>query len=178
MELPSQFMENWCYDEKTLFGFARHYASGEPLPRELFDKVRAAKNFQAGLAMVRQLFFGAMDMELHSERFDPNSASKTVFDVQHELARRFAVIPPLPEDRFLCAFSHKVTARATIATSGQRSCQRTRSPPSRRQGYTTRSRYVLPAAASETLCYHLGEARRPWKSSRLSEEENHHPRHC
>jgi oligopeptidase A len=105
VELPSQFMENWCYDEKTLYGFAKHYATGEPLPKELFHKIKAAKNFQAGLMMIRQLFFGAMDMELHSS-FDPTQSEKTIFDVQHELAKLYTVLPPLPEDRFLCSFSH------------------------------------------------------------------------
>jgi oligopeptidase A len=66
VELPSQFMENWCYDKPTLYSFAKHYQTGEPLPLDLFEKVKAAKDFQAGLGMIRQLFFGAMDMELHS----------------------------------------------------------------------------------------------------------------
>ena len=105
MELPSQFMENWCYDEKTLYSFAKHYESGAPLPRELFDKLKAAKNFQAGMMMLRQLFFGATDMALHSSRYDP-FGEETVFDVQRELAKKYAVLPPLPEDRFLCSFSH------------------------------------------------------------------------
>ena len=48
VELPSQFMENWCYDTKTLYGFAKHYQTNQPLPTELFEKIKAAKNFQAG----------------------------------------------------------------------------------------------------------------------------------
>jgi oligopeptidase A len=105
VELPSQFMENWCYDKKTLYGFANHYETGEPLPLELFEKVKAAKNFQAGLQLLRQLFFGALDMELHSSNFDP-SGPKTVFDLQHEMAKKYTVIPPLDVDRFLCSFGH------------------------------------------------------------------------
>lgn len=105
VELPSQFMENWCYDKKTLYSFAKHYQTGEPLPLELFNKIHAAKNFQAGMQMMRQLYFGAMDMYLHSRNYDANG-SKTVFDVQHELSNKYTLIPPLPEDRFLCAFSH------------------------------------------------------------------------
>eukprot|EP00596_Hydrurales_sp_CCMP1899_P005259 CAMPEP_0119039880 /NCGR_PEP_ID=MMETSP1177-20130426/9621_1 /TAXON_ID=2985 /ORGANISM="Ochromonas sp, Strain CCMP1899" /LENGTH=694 /DNA_ID=CAMNT_0007004339 /DNA_START=199 /DNA_END=2283 /DNA_ORIENTATION=- len=105
VELPSQFMENWCYDKPTLYGFAKHYETGEPLPLELFEKMKAAKNFQAGLGLMRQLFFGAMDIELHSKNFDPNG-EKTIFQVQHEMAEKYTVIPPLAEDRFLCSFGH------------------------------------------------------------------------
>jgi oligopeptidase A len=105
VELPSQFMENWCYDKPTLYSFAKHYETGEPLPEVLFEKVKAAKNFQAGLQTIRQLFFGSMDMHLHSQAYDPNG-NKTIFDVQNELAAKFTVMPPLPEDRFLCAFGH------------------------------------------------------------------------
>eukprot|EP01038_Epipyxis_sp_PR26KG_P012317 gene12317-16521_t len=105
VELPSQFMENWCYDRPTLYEFARHYESNEPLPEELFQKIKAAKNFQAGLQMIRQLFFGAMDMQLHSDKFDP-FGNKSPFEIQHELAKIYTVIPPLPEDRFLCSFGH------------------------------------------------------------------------
>jgi oligopeptidase A len=98
-------MENWCYDKPTLFSFAKHYETGEPLPMELFEKIKAAKNFHAGLAMIRQLFFGAMDMYLHSNEYDPYGP-RSPFDVQHELANKFTVLPPLPDDRFLCSFSH------------------------------------------------------------------------
>ncbi len=80
VELPSQFMENWCYDKPTLYGFAKHFQTGEPLPDELFQKIKASKNFQAGLAMLRQLFFGSMDMQLHSEKFDP-FGTQTPFEV-------------------------------------------------------------------------------------------------
>lgn len=57
------------------------------------------------MQMIRQLYFGAMDMHLHSTAYNPNG-TKTVFDVQHELAPKYTVLPPLPEDRFLCSFSH------------------------------------------------------------------------
>ena len=105
VELPSQFMENWCYDKKTLYGFAKHYETGEPLPLDLFEKVKAAKLFQSGLQMMRQLFFGSIDMELYSDNYDPYG-KVTPFEVQQNLAKKFTVIPPLPEDRFLCSFGH------------------------------------------------------------------------
>mmetsp|Transcript_83011 Transcript_83011/g.165735 ORF Transcript_83011/g.165735 Transcript_83011/m.165735 type:complete len:734 (-) Transcript_83011:366-2567(-) len=107
VELPSQFMENWCYDEKTVYdaGLATHYKTGEPLPKELFDKLCEQKTYQAAMGMVRQLYFGALDMALH-HTYDPSDESVSPFDVQKSIADRFSVIPPLAEDRFLCAFSH------------------------------------------------------------------------
>jgi len=104
VELPSQFMENFCYDRKTLYGFAKHFETGEPLPESLFQKIKDAKNFQAGLGLIRQLFFGAMDMTLYSN-YDP-SGPVSPFEVQQELAKKFTVVPPLKEDRFLCSFGH------------------------------------------------------------------------
>merc|ERR1719247_1892312 len=107
VELPSQFLENWCYDEATVYGsgLAKHYETGEPLPRELFAKLCEQRTFQAGLAMTRQLYFGALDMELH-HRYDPSSADETPFEVQRRLAPQYTVIPPLEDDRFLCSFGH------------------------------------------------------------------------
>ena len=104
VELPSQFMENFCYDEATLYGMAKHYDTNEPLPKELYHKLCEQKTYQAGMTMVRQLFFGALDISLH-HTYDPQG-DKTPFELQHELAQRFTVIPPLPEDRFLCGFGH------------------------------------------------------------------------
>jgi len=106
VELPSQFMENWCYDAATVYdaGMAKHYETGEPLPRELFAKLCEQKTYQAGMTMVRQLFFGALDIELH-HRYDPDGASSP-FEVQHELSKEYSVMPPLDDDRFLCGFGH------------------------------------------------------------------------
>lgn len=70
VELPSQFMENWCLDKPTLYSFAKHYQTGESIPDELFEKLKNSKNFNAGLANIRQLFFGTLDMTLHSD-YDP-----------------------------------------------------------------------------------------------------------
>jgi oligopeptidase A len=104
VELPSQFMENWCYHRETLLGMARHVDTGEQLPDDLYEKICAAKTFRAASLMLRQLYFGLVDMELH-DRFNPDG-SETVFDVQRRIADSTMVVPPLPEDRFLCAFSH------------------------------------------------------------------------
>ncbi|WP_417386561.1 M3 family metallopeptidase [Gimesia sp.] len=104
VELASQFMENWCYHKPTLLGMAKHFETGETLPDELFEKIKAARNFQAGTQMLRQIQFGVVDLKLHSE-FDPEG-SQSVFDVQREISQSTSVLPMLPEDRFLCSFQH------------------------------------------------------------------------
>lgn len=104
VELPSQFMENWCYHRPTLLSLTGHYQTGEPLPESLFEKVRAAKNYRAGSMMLRQILFGMTDMTLHSS-FDPNG-SETAHDVNRRLSQQTSVLPILPEDRSLCSFQH------------------------------------------------------------------------
>ena len=104
VELPSQFMENWCYDRSTLFGMAKHYETGETLPEEYYQKLVAAKNYMSGSAMLRQLHFGMLDMELHSN-YEPGG-EETPNDVRNRLAETTTVLKPIPEDNFLCAFGH------------------------------------------------------------------------
>jgi oligopeptidase A len=104
VELPSQFMENWCYHQETLLGLSGHVQTGEPLPVSLFEKIRASRTFRAGSDMLRQLYLALLDLELH-HRYDP-SGSETPFDVQHRVAEKTTVLRPLAEDRFLCGFGH------------------------------------------------------------------------
>lgn len=104
LELPSQFMENWCYHRPTLMGMTAHYETGEPLPEELFRKICAARTFRAGSDMLRQVTFGLTDFELHT-RFDP-LGNESIFDVQRRVMERTSVLPMLPDDRSLCAFQH------------------------------------------------------------------------
>ncbi|GAB1537481.1 hypothetical protein NUACC21_01250 [Scytonema sp. NUACC21] len=104
VELPSQFMENWCYDRPTLFGMAKHYETGEPLPEHYYQKLLAAKNYMTGSAILRQIHFSLLDIELH-HRYRPGSG-ETPKDVRDRLAKTTTVLPPLPEDSFLCAFAH------------------------------------------------------------------------
>ncbi|WP_315788200.1 M3 family metallopeptidase [Fischerella sp. JS2] len=104
VELPSQFMENWCYDRATLFGMARHYKTGELLPEHYYQKLLAAKNYMSGSATLRQLHFSLLDIELHY-RYRPGG-DETPKQVRDRIATTTTVIPPLPEDAFLCAFAH------------------------------------------------------------------------
>jgi oligopeptidase A len=104
VELPSQFMENWCYDRATLFGMAKHYETGETLPEHYYEKLLAARNYMSGTGMLRQLHFGLVDIELH-HRYQPGG-KETVKQVRDRLAKTTMVIPPLPEDAFLCSFNH------------------------------------------------------------------------
>jgi len=104
VELPSQFMENWMYQRETVRDTSSHVDSGEPLPDELFEKIRAARTYRAGSAMLRQLYFGFTDLELHT-RLQPDG-SESPFQLQRRIAERTTVMPPLAEDRFLCSFGH------------------------------------------------------------------------
>jgi oligopeptidase A len=104
VELASQFMENWCYQRQTVDRISAHVDTGEPLPDDLFQKLEAARTYRAGSDMLRQLYFAFTDMALHAG-FDP-AGPETAFDVQQRVAQRTTVMPPLPDDRFLCGFSH------------------------------------------------------------------------
>ncbi len=104
IELPSQFMENWCYDRPTLFSMAKHYETGEPLPEHYYQKLLAARNYMSGSAMLRQIHLSSVDMELHY-RYRPGG-DETPIDVRERIAKTTTVLPPLPEDAFLCAFGH------------------------------------------------------------------------
>lgn len=104
VELPSQFMENFCWEWDVLTGMTRHVDTGKPLPRELFDKMIAAKNFQSGLATLRQVEFALFDMRLHAE-YDPQAATG-VQALLDEVRREVAVMVPPAWNRFQNSFSH------------------------------------------------------------------------
>ena len=104
VELPSQFMENFCWEWDVLQHMTAHVDTSEPLPRALFDKMIAAKNFQSGLQTLRQVEFALFDMHLHHDH-DP-SGSKTVQDVLNEVRHEVAVIIPPAFNRFQNSFGH------------------------------------------------------------------------
>ncbi len=104
VELPSQFMENWCWEREALDMFAAHYQSGEKIPDELFNKMIAAKNFQAGMQMVRQLEFSLFDFRLHLE-YDPAKGGR-IQQILNEVRAEVAVVNPPEYNRFQHGFSH------------------------------------------------------------------------
>jgi oligopeptidase A len=104
VELPSQFMENFCWEWDVLAPMTAHADTGAPLPRALFDKMLAAKNFQSGMQTVRQLEFALFDLHLHHD-YDPRGA-KSVLELLDEVRRRVAVVVPPPYNRFPHNFSH------------------------------------------------------------------------
>ena len=104
VELPSQFMENYCWEWGVLQQMTAHVDSGEPLPRALFDKMLAARNFQSGMQTARQIEFSLFDMLLHAD-FDP-AGEAGVLDLLAEVRREVAVIVPPAWHRFPNSFSH------------------------------------------------------------------------
>ncbi len=104
VELPSQFMENFCWEWDVLRHMTQHVDTGAQLPRELFDKMVAAKNFQAGMQTVRQIEFSLFDIKLHSA-FDPNG-TKSSLDLIEEIRDSVAVVRPPKWNRFPNNFSH------------------------------------------------------------------------
>ena len=101
VELPSQIMENWCWKRESMRMISGHWETGEPIPDALLDKVVLAKNFQSGLAVLRQLEFGFFDMAVHS-----SLGPIDIFKVIEEVRKSTALVPPPDYDRFPWAFGH------------------------------------------------------------------------
>jgi oligopeptidase A len=104
VELPSQFMENYCWEWDVVRRMSAHVDTGEALPRALFDKMLAARNFQSGMQTLRQIEFALFDMLLHSD-FDP-SGERSVLDLLADVRREVAVLVPPEWHRFPNSFSH------------------------------------------------------------------------
>ncbi len=104
VELPSQFLENWCWEEDALAFISGHYETGEPLPKEMLDKMLAAKNFQSAMFILRQLEFGLFDFTLHTE-YDPDIGAR-VLDTLAAVKAKVAVLPSLEWNRFSHSFGH------------------------------------------------------------------------
>lgn len=104
VELPSQFMENWCWEPEALAFISGHYQSGEPLPKEMLDKLLMAKNYQAALFILRQLEFGLFDFRMHYE-FNPEKGAQ-ILPTLAAVKKMVAVVPSPSWGRFPHAFSH------------------------------------------------------------------------
>ena len=104
VELPSQFMENWCWQKEALADIAGHYKTGEPLPDELFDKMIAARNFQSAMQMARQLEFSIFDFRMHLE-YDPARGGR-IYEILDSVRQQVAVIEPPSFNRFPHSFGH------------------------------------------------------------------------
>jgi len=104
VELPSQFLENWCWEKSVIPLISGHYQTGKALPEDLLDKMLAAKNFQSGLHMVRQIEFSLFDMKLHAE-YDPENV-QSVQSVLDAVRQQVAVITPPRFNKFQNSFGH------------------------------------------------------------------------
>ena len=104
VELPSQFLENWCWSREALNLLAGHYQTGAPLPEDLYQRMLAAKHFQAGILMARQLEFALFDFKLHHD-YDPARGGR-VREVLDAVRQQVAVILPPAYNRFANAFTH------------------------------------------------------------------------
>lgn len=108
VELPSQFMENWCWQEEALPLFSGHYKTGEPLPKQKFEQLLASRNFQSGMSMVRQLEFALFDFKMHLQ-FDPrqkNDGGEFIYDLLSQVRNQVSVMAPPSFNRFPHSFSH------------------------------------------------------------------------
>jgi oligopeptidase A len=104
VELPSQFMENWCWEREALDLISAHYQTGEKLPDDLFDKMLAARNFQSAMMMLRQLEFSLFDFRLHLE-FNPNEPNQ-VDKILEQVRNEVTVVKPPKFNRFAHSFAH------------------------------------------------------------------------
>jgi oligopeptidase A len=104
VELPSQIMENWCWEKQALDQFSGHYQTGEPIPQALYERMLAAKNFQSAMMMVRQLEFSLFDFHIHAD-YDPQQGGR-VYQILNQVRERVSVIRPPEWSRFAHGFSH------------------------------------------------------------------------
>jgi oligopeptidase A len=104
VELPSQFMENWCYDQDTLRTFARHWKTGDPLPESLLAKLKASRTFATGLATLRQIEFALFDLRLHRD-YDPER-KRSVLETLSQTRREISLLQPPSYSRMPNSFAH------------------------------------------------------------------------
>lgn len=175
VELPSQFMENWCWEPEALAFISGHFETGEPLPKELLDKMLAAKNYQAALFILRQLEFGLFDFRLHAE-FNPQQGAK-ILDTLVEIKKQVAVVPGPTWGRFPHAFSHILqgaTRRVTTAICGPTCWRRMPSLASKMKGFST----VKPDNRSSITSSPVAVLKSRWNCSNASVAASHSWMRC
>lgn len=107
VEVASQFMENFCSEPEWIDRLSGHYKTGESMPQDMVKALTKGREFMSGLTTLRQLHFAKVDLTLHSQFTPPTSPNEpTVFDVDANIAKETVLTPRLPQDRFLCSFSH------------------------------------------------------------------------
>jgi oligopeptidase A len=104
VELPSQFMENWCWQMEALAFISGHYQTNKPLPADLLEKMFKAKNFQSGMRLIRQIEFALFDWRSHLE-YDPKQGSR-IQEILDDVRAKFSVVPIAPYNRFQHSFTH------------------------------------------------------------------------
>jgi oligopeptidase A len=104
VELPSQIMENWCWERDALDLFARHYETGEPIPEDLFEKMNRARNFRSANAQMRQLGFGFVDLTLHVD-YSPERDGD-VIAYARSILQEFSPAPMTPDNAMIASFTH------------------------------------------------------------------------
>lgn len=105
VELPSQFLENWAWEREALDLFAKHYETGETMPEELFKKMQAAKNFQSGMQMLRQIEFSLFDFEMHAN-YQPDASDSYIADALQKVRDEISIAQPPAFNRFQNSFGH------------------------------------------------------------------------
>ncbi len=103
VELPSQILENWCYEKECLDMFAKHYETGEPIPEDLVQKIKDSANFMEGYQTMRQLSFGMLDMAWHGQ---DNSSVEHISVFENDIMAGSQILPPIPGTNMSCSFSH------------------------------------------------------------------------
>ena len=107
VEIPSQFMENWCYHKQTVDKFARHYETGETIPVETFEKICSARKHNGGINILRQLFYSRLDIALHTSEYDIAGGAEGAYRLSKTISEQnYSVFAKIEEDKSLCAFIH------------------------------------------------------------------------
>lgn len=104
VEIASQFMENFCYDQQTLTNLSKHIKTGESLPKELFDRIYASRNYHVAMMMLRQNYQALTDLRLHSDAYPSTYENANAF--KEAMAKELLIDMPIPEDRMLNSFAH------------------------------------------------------------------------